>query len=106
MDTHTKKARLVVALTIGVVFTTAFWLLHSGASPLHEYAIWNPTIGNFLGYLCLPGLLAGMVVSGNFHSPSTVASYAGIFLQWFGLAYLCSFVAFRRSKRAQPSHAP
>ena len=106
MGAHIKKARIIVALAFGAAFAAAFWLLHSAASPLYDYAIWNPTIGNVLGYLCFPGLVMGMVASGNFHSPSAVASYVGIFLQWFGLAYLCSFVVFRRSKRSQPPHAP
>ena len=94
---RTKKAHIPFAFTLGAAFAIGFWLLHSGASPLYDYAIWNPTIGNVLGYLCIPGLAIGMVVSGNVHGPSVVVSYVGIFLQWFRLAYLCSFAIFRRS---------
>ena len=75
----------------------AFWLLHSAASPLYEYAIWHPLPGNILGYLGLPAFLAGVVVSGNVHQPGAAVAYLALFVEWFGLAYLCSLMLFRRT---------
>jgi hypothetical protein len=92
-----RTTRVCIALAFAVLVAAAFWLLHGEASPLYNYAIWNPTIGNILSYLCLPAVAFGGVLSGNVHQPSTVGSYIGILLQWFFVAYL-GLLAIRRGR--------
>jgi len=91
----TKKTRIAFAFTLGAAFTIAFWLLHGDGSPLHEFAIWNPTIGNVLLFLSFPAFVVGVVASGNVHQPSEVVFYAAIFIQWAALGYALALLLFR-----------
>jgi hypothetical protein len=90
-----KKARAAFALTLGAAFTIGFWLLHSQASPLYDYAIWNPTIGNVMITLSIPAYLVGVLASGNVHDPSEVMIYVALFIQWAALGYLLALFLFR-----------
>ena len=66
----------------GLTMVVAMWLFHSEHSPLYEYAIWHPDIGNALGTLNLPAFFVGIVASGNVHQPSVTVAYFATFVQW------------------------
>jgi hypothetical protein len=92
-----RKKRLTFSLFVATSMTIALWLFHSDDSPLYQYSIWHSTPGNILGYLSFPAVIVGILASNNVHQPSVLTFYVAAFLQWFGLAFLCSLALFRRA---------
>ena len=92
--------RLRLSVVVAATLTLALWLTHSESSPLHEFSIWHPSIGNVLGFLGLPSLILGIFVSGNVHQPSESVFYFLFLLQWLGLSYLALTPVSRRSTRS------
>jgi hypothetical protein len=80
----------------GVGLCLVFWLLESPSSPIHDWAIWHTEPGNLLAQLSMPAILAGVLVSGNVHQPSSMAAYFAMWAQWSLLGYGASFLLFPR----------
>ena len=92
--------RFAFATMFGGAICLAFWLFTSQTSPLHDWVIWHPGPKNFLAQVSLPAILLGVLVSGNVHQPSSLATYIAMWAQWGILGYLVSLLLFRRKTRA------
>jgi hypothetical protein len=92
--------RLWLSVVVAATLTLALWLTHSESSPLHEFSIWHPSIGNVLGFLGVPSLILGVAASGNAHQPSEGVFYVLFLVQWLGLSYLALTPVSRRSTRS------
>lgn len=82
-----------IGLSTGAAMTVAMWLFHAESSPMYEYTIWHSGVGNMLAILNLPALFLGIVVSGNVHQPSEIATYAAVFVQWTVLGCLVAWAS-------------
>jgi hypothetical protein len=77
--------------------TAISWAANTAAQPLDPILA---QLTDWVQLLELPAVLVGLMVSGNVHQPSIVATYLAVFFQWSGLTYLLSF-AFAPSARPQ-----
>jgi hypothetical protein len=90
-----RRGIVAIGLLIGGAMTLGTWLFSGESSPIHEYAIWHTGIGNVLITLNLPAIVLGVLVSGNVHQPSELATYAAIFIQWTVLGSLGAWMIVR-----------
>ena len=86
-----------VGAVSGGVMVVAMWLFHAEQSPAYEYFLWHTSIANAITTLNLPALFLGIVVSGNVHQPSELATYAGVFVQWAVLGSVIAWLVLRWS---------
>ncbi|QJR09221.1 hypothetical protein DSM104443_00258 [Usitatibacter rugosus] len=78
------------------------WLFSSESSPIYQFTLYNPDIGNAITLLNMPAILLGFLVSGNVHAPSPVATALGVLAQWFVIGCLASWAWFKL-RRGNPN---
>ncbi len=84
--------RLIGSLLVGLAFALLTWLMigdypHPHAHP-HLTGIGFEYIGEVIMILLLPGMVTGVMVSGNIHVTSVWVAALGNFVFYFGVVYL------------------
>jgi hypothetical protein len=90
------KLRLYFGLVFGIVSLVMSWLFLAESSPFYNYFLWHVWLKNQWIRLNLPAIVLGSIVSGNIHSPSIIATYAALFIQWFAFGYILSVIFIRK----------
>ena len=85
------STRLIGSLVVGLAFAFVTWLMigdypHPHASP-HLTGIEFEYLGEITMILLLPGMVIGVMVSGNIHVTDTWVVALGNFVFYFGVAY-------------------
>jgi len=104
--------RLIVSLVVGLAFAYLTWLMigdypHPHARP-HLTGIGFEYLGEVIMILLLPGMVTGVLVSGNIHVTNTWIVALGNFVFYFGVTYLIlTRIENRkaRSRRDDGAHA-
>ncbi len=85
---------LAAAMT-GLVAASLYW------RPLNSFIAENIWLGFLLIAPSYPGVVFGMVVSGNAHGGSDVWNCIGIFIQWTILGYVLAGALMRRGSQSK-----
>jgi hypothetical protein len=99
---------LLASLTVGLAFAFLTWVMIGD----HRHPMAIPTDLDFLGsvftLLLFPGLIAGILISGNIHIANIWFVALGNFIFYFGVAQLALKIRERRKARRTlaPSASP
>lgn len=104
-----RRFHLLTGLAFVILFVTTSWLITGRSSPCHEYFLWHVELPNLYRRLHTGPYVAGMLISGNVHQPSSVGFFAAAALQWFVMGFLLSFICkrfnpTRHEGKGQPRH--
>ena len=87
--------QLLFASGLGLIDLAAWWLVMAESSPFHDYFLYHGAAGNVLAKLNVPACLVGVLISGNVHQPSEVATFVAMFVQWFVVGWLISVASIQ-----------
>lgn len=93
------RSRLIVSLAVGFAFAFLTWVM------IGNHPLGRPTglgfeyLGEVIMILLLPGMSAGVMVSGNIHVASTWIVAFGNFIFYLGVVYL--ILASREKRKAK-----
>jgi len=89
--------RLIICLLVGFGFALLTWWVFGGhLHPRHFGGLWE-YLGDLIVIVSLPGLLVGIVASGNIHTGSTAVTVLVNFLFYF-LATRLAFAIWQKRK--------
>jgi hypothetical protein len=97
--------RLITSMLVGVAVAFLTWAVVGNDFPPHL------KVSEFLGWafsvLLLPGMIAGIIISGNVHIASPWVMTLCNFLFYFAVTYfLIGILVKRRTKGHVPGHLP
>ena len=97
MELANRSHRIGLSSFVGFLFAALTW----GALSYTAAPSWMEAILSKLFYLFLPGLIASMIVSGNFHGGSELGAAVGNFVAYSALTYFATTWWVNRSSRLQ-----
>jgi len=77
------------------------WFSVDFSSPLNLLFRENQTVGMAFVLINWPGIIFGMMVSGNAHGGSELWNSVGIFLQWTVLGSLFAWLRTRKNRKSK-----
>ncbi len=91
-----RSSRLIGSLVVGLAFAFLTWVMIGNHPYRRPTGIGFEYLGEVIMILLLPGMFAGVMVSGNIHVANTWVVALGNFIFYFGVVYL---VLANREKR-------
>ncbi len=98
--------RLIASLLVGLALAFLTWVMIDDHADPRITGIGFEYLGEVIMILLLPGMFAGVMVSGNIHVASTWIVALGNFIFYFGVVYLILTVREKRKAarhRARPA---
>jgi len=90
------RSRLIASLAVGFAFALLTWVMIGNHRDLRPTGVGFEYLGEIITILLLPGMFAGVMISGNIHVANTWIVAVGNFIFYFGVVYL---VLASREKR-------
>lgn len=95
------RSRLIASLAAGFAFAFLTWVMIGNHRDLRPTGVGFEHLGEIIMILLLPGMFAGVMISGNIHVANTWIVAVGNFIFYFGAVY---FVLANRDKRRAKRH--
>ncbi len=96
-----RRNRLIGSLVVGLAFAFLTWVM-IGNNSYGRPGIGFEYLGEAITILLLPGMFAGLMVSGNVHVADIWVVASGNFIFYFGVVYFV--LAYRERRKAKQSH--